>query len=331
MNDKKKMEKLSQEETAPKKVWPVKWLFGLLAVFLLAVLFREKEPITVNEREGAVNLSSSVQSDLSFKIVRAEIVPPFPDLQSALKVELQAEGADRDPMTFRYRWLVNQKEAGNQPILPLTGFSQGDIISVEVTPSTEKATGASFRSPEVKIGNNPPAVTALHLLPQEPKAGEALRVEAKGFDKDNDSILYRYEWQINGQPVPGSDAQTLDGSFVHSADKIAVIVTPSDPFSAGPPASSSLLTVTNQSPKITSLPSGKTEENRYSYQVVAQDPDGDPLHYLLVSGPPGMTLDASGLLTWTAERLHEDKSEVTIEVNDAKGGKSLQQFTIRTK
>lgn len=332
MKDKKKKEEHPQEETAPKTAWPVKWLVGLLAVFLLAALFREKETIIVNERGGAANLSASVQNGLSLKIVRAEIVPPFPDLQSALKVELQAEGADRDPVTFRYRWLVNQKEVGNEPILSLAGFSQGDVVSVEVTPSTEKATGASFRSPEVKIGNNPPSVTSLQLLPQEPKPGEPIRVEAKSFDKDNDSIRYRYEWRINGEPLPGGNTQTLDGGLVHSADKIAVTVTPSDSFSEGAPVTSSLITVLNQSPKITSLPSGKTENNRYVYQVVAQDPDGDPLHYLLISGPAGMTIDAvSGLLSWNAERVPEDKSEVTIEVNDAKGGKSLQQFTIRTK
>src|SRR5581483_4678760 len=332
MKNKKKEEAFPEEETGPKKIWPVKWLVGLLVILLLAALFRERETVTVNERAGVANLPTAVQSDLSLKIVRAEIVPPCPDLQSALKVELQAEGADRDPVTFRYRWLVNQREAGSQPILTLAGFHQGDVVSVEVTPLTEKATGASFRSPEVKIGNNPPAVTSLQLSPQEPKSGDPIRVEVKGFDKDNDSIRYRYEWRINGGPVPGSDAQTLDGSLVHSADKIAVIVTPSDPFSGGAPVMSSLITVANEPPKITSLPSGKIENNRYSYQVVAQDPDGDPLHYLLVTGPSGMTMDeTSGLLSWNVERVPEDKSEVTIEVNDAKGGKSLQQFTIKTK
>ncbi|HZR47100.1 MAG TPA: hypothetical protein VFA47_10370, partial [Candidatus Manganitrophaceae bacterium] len=159
MKNKKKEEAFPEEETGPKKIWPVKWLVGLLVILLLAALFRERETVTVNERAGAANLSTPVQSDLSLKIVRAEIVPPFPDLQSALKVELQADGADRDPVTFRYRWLVNQREVGSQPILTFAGFHQGDMVSVEVTPLTEKATGASFRSPEVKIGNNPPAVT----------------------------------------------------------------------------------------------------------------------------------------------------------------------------
>ena len=332
MDDKKKEEEQAKPPNTHKMTWKVKWAFVLLALFFSAVLFKGKEELIVNEREGTETISSSLQGNRPPRIIRAEIVPSSPDLQSALKAEFEAEDADRDPVTFRYRWLVNRKEVSDQPILPLAGFRQGDLVSLEIIPADEKAAGALFETPSVKIGNNPPVITGIQLLPREPKPGESIQVEVTGMDKDDDSIRYRYEWRINGQTVPGADMATLDGSLVHSADQIVVIVIPSDSFSEGTPKAGPPLTVVNQPPKITSLPSGGIQNNKYSYQVIAQDPDADPLQYLLVSGPPGMTLDvSSGLLDWTAEALRENKFQVTIEVNDAKGGKSIQQFSLQTK
>lgn len=302
----------------------------ILAVFsLLAILFKGNESFFLNKREGVVPPSS--QDNQAPKIIRAEIVPPFPNLQSALNVEMEAVDADQDPITYRYRWLVNQKVVSQHAVLPLSGFRQGDLVAVEITPSDEKTVGVTFQSSAVKIGNNPPVVTSIQLSPEEPKPGQPVQVEVKGLDQDGDSIRYRYEWRVNGQPA-GNDTESLDGSFVHSADQIAVIVIPSDFFSEGPAKISPLVTAMNQAPKITSLPPGKIQNDKYTYQVIAQDPDGDPLHYLLLSGPSGMALDgSSGFLDWKAEALHEDKSQVTIEVNDAKGGKSIQQFTLQTK
>lgn len=331
MDNKKNVEERSKRATAPKIFFLVKWPLILFALFFSAALLKGKENLIVNKREGTETLSSSPDGNRPPKITHAEIDPPFPDLQSALKIELQAEDADRDPITYRYRWLVNRKEVGDQAVLTLAGFRQGDLVSAEITPSDEKTAGVLFQTPVVKIGNNPPVITAIELSPKKLRAGQPVQVEVKGLDQDGDSIRYHYEWRVNGQPA-GNDTESLDGSFVHSADQIAVIVIPSDFFSEGPATISPLVTAMNQAPKITSLPPGKIQNDKYTYQIIAQDPDGDPLHYLLLSGPSGMALDgSSGFLDWKAEALHEDKSQVTIEVNDAKGGKSIQQFTLQMK
>jgi hypothetical protein len=39
----------------------------------------------------------------------------------------------------------------------------------------------------------------------------------------------------------------------------------------------------------------------YTYQISAQDSLGNPLSFTLISGPPGMTVTPSGLLTWTPQ------------------------------
>jgi hypothetical protein len=44
------------------------------------------------------------------------------------------------------------------------------------------------------------------------------------------------------------------------------------------------------------------------------DPDGDPLNYSLITGPKGMSLSASGLLTWTADS--QQTTMPTVRVDD---------------
>ena len=58
----------------------------------------------------------------------------------------------------------------------------------------------------------------------------------------------------------------------------------------------------NDAPSISSQPSTLIrEESQYLYQVVATDPDGDDIEYVLEDGPPGMTIDPStGLVQWLA-------------------------------
>jgi len=67
----------------------------------------------------------------------------------------------------------------------------------------------------------------------------------------------------------------------------------------------------------------------WSYQLAASDPDGDPLSYKLVQGPPDMFLDPNtSTLTWyvTSEDLGD--YDIVLEVSDGNGGVALQMFTL---
>lgn len=309
-----------------------------LVVFLLAVwLLRGKEEPLIQGGKGTEERSPAAaslpgQTNHPPWMTRVEIFPPSPDLQSVLKVALQAEDPDQDTLTYRYRWFVNQKEVGDQPVLSLKGFRQGDLVSVEVTPSDGKSEGSSLPGPTVKIGNHPPAVTRIVLLPMEPKVGQTIMAEVEGRDEEGDSIFYDYQWEINGGPVEGVTGNLLDGKLIHSADQIRVLVTASDSFDAGTPTASRSIAVINQPPEIISSPTSEIGENEYRYQIVASDPDGDAVEYHLDGGPPGMMLDAaSGLLVWKVEALPQELVPVTIQAIDKKGGKSIQRFTLHAR
>lgn len=311
----------------------------ILPVVLLAValwfLQGKEEPLLQGGRETEERgsaVSSTGQTNHPPRLTQVEIFPSSPDLQSVLKVVLQAEDPDQDTLVYRYRWFVNRKEAGDQPVFSLKGFRQGDLVSVEVTPSDGKAEGPSLSGPTVKIGNHPPAVTRIVLLPTEPKVGQTIMAEVEARDEEGDTIFYDYQWEINGEPVEGVTGNLLDGKLIHSADQIRVVVTPSDSFDAGTPTASRPTAVINQPPEIISSPTSEIAENQYRYQIVARDPDGDAIEYHLDGGPPGMVLDpTSGLLVWKVEMLSQGTVPVTVQAIDKKGGKSIQRFTLHTR
>ena len=67
----------------------------------------------------------------------------------------------------------------------------------------------------------------------------------------------------------------------------------------------------------------------YLYQVRAVDPDGNSLTYSLSQAPAGMQIDASsGLITWYPTAVQLGQNQVTVRVEDGRGGSDTQTFTV---
>ena len=67
----------------------------------------------------------------------------------------------------------------------------------------------------------------------------------------------------------------------------------------------------------------------WSYVLAASNPDGDPLTYKLVSGPPDMFLDPNTLtLTWYVTSEDIGAHPVVLEVDDGAGGVAVQMFEV---
>ncbi|MCP5443670.1 MAG: putative Ig domain-containing protein [Chromatiaceae bacterium] len=87
----------------------------------------------------------------------------------------------------------------------------------------------------------------------------------------------------------------------------------------------------NEAPSITSTTvTGATQDQPYSYDVDATDPDaGDTLTFNLVTSPAGMTIDpASGLIGWTPSNAQVGDNAVTVKVTDSGGLSDTQSFTV---
>ena len=83
----------------------------------------------------------------------------------------------------------------------------------------------------------------------------------------------------------------------------------------------------NQNPQVNGLPSGLVEYlAQFSYQIDAQDPDGDALSFKLLDGPAGMSVTETGLVQWLATQFSIPRAK--IEIADGNGGRVLHNFTL---
>jgi hypothetical protein len=72
-----------------------------------------------------------------------------------------------------------------------------------------------------------------------------------------------------------------------------------------------------------------TPGTQYTYNVVASDPDGDPLTYALVTAPAGMKIDpGSGVITWSPTVKDIGTTTVDVQVSDGRGGTDDQSYTL---
>jgi hypothetical protein len=67
----------------------------------------------------------------------------------------------------------------------------------------------------------------------------------------------------------------------------------------------------------------------YSYPVIAVDPEGGPLTFALIKGPPGMMIDEmTGVIKWWVTSKDLGVYEVEVEVTDAMGLTDVQVYSL---
>ncbi|MEZ6048647.1 MAG: putative Ig domain-containing protein [Planctomycetaceae bacterium] len=103
-----------------------------------------------------------------------------------------------------------------------------------------------------------------------------------------------------------------NGAYATQTFTLAAVDTP-------PPA--------NAAPVISSQPSTQVHSaDTYQYQVSAYDPNGDTITYTLVNAPTGMTISATGLITWTAGTV--GPYSVSVKVEDPQLASVTQSYTL---
>ncbi|HEX7124977.1 MAG TPA: putative Ig domain-containing protein [Thermodesulfobacteriota bacterium] len=266
-------------------------------------------------------------------LTRVDLTSQMPDRSEELAAVVEARDPDGDPVTYAYEWLVNGEPAGETgERLSLATFAPGDRVAVRVTAFDAEGPGETRVSAPAIIENRLPELTRVDIAPTPPKPGEPLRLEIEAADPDGDEVAYGIEWLVNDEIVAGAVEPVLDGSKVVSGARIVAVVTPRDPYGEGPKRTSPFVQVGNRAPEITSAPPAGLDGDRFHYQVVAADPDGDPLSYHLEEGPAGMTVDPkTGAVEWSPTLLPGDTASVAVRAEDGKGGQAVQRFTIQTR
>ena len=264
------------------------------------------------QQEGQAASSQSHLGKLDVKIL--------PDAPTVL-TDLQALYSGRGTATYQWQKDGQPLDGENSLLLSKSRLSKGDLISVVVTAGGEEGEAS------ITIGNSPPTVTSVPFSPEHVYAGVDITVAPVGSDPDADAVGFHYHWSINDKEVP-EDTPVLKGALFKRGDKINLIVIPYDQDGEGKPLVSQNMIIPNGPPRIISNPP-EFHGSAYAYQVIAEDPDGDPLSYALASAPPGMSVDArTGMISWNIDEKSAGTHVVEVIAQDPGGLKASQKYSL---
>jgi RHS repeat-associated protein len=250
-----------------------------------------------------------------------------------LRYNASATDRDNDPLTFD----LPVKPTG-MTVDSTTGLLTWQPTANQVGPSDvilrvrDGRGGVDLQSFQVTVAlpNTAPVITS--TPPGPPVAGLPYRYAVKAQDADGDPLRYVLITNPSGMTVESllgivswtpSAAQIGDEPMtVKVSDGRGGVVTQSFILSV-------VATATNRDPTISSTPRDTIRMGRdYRYKVDVTDPDGDPLTFLFDTAPEGMTMNASGLVSWTPTAAQFGANQVSIRVEDGRGGRALQSFTV---
>jgi hypothetical protein len=252
-------------------------------------------------------------------------------LTESVAVKIDAEDLEREAVSFRYQWYVNDVVMAGQTgsTLPADLLRRGHTVSVEITPTDGSRKGQPYRTAAVLVGNTPPRVIRVSLTPQIAQSGDRLEAQVDTSDLDHDLVTLSYRWLKNNAVVKEGEEPFLDTTGLAVRDEIVVEVTARDSISAGSSLRSDPVILGNSAPKIVSNPPAPGPSDHYEYAVKAVDLDGDRLTYQLTTAPPGMTIsEESGRINWQFPSDQQGIVHVKVVAKDGQGGIAYQEFDL---
>ncbi len=176
-------------------------------------------------------------------------------------------------------------------------------------------------------GTAAPVVRTARIDPKRPIAADPLEVLAETYDPDGDLLRTSYRWFINDKPLSGATGTRLTPGSYHKGDLITVEVSVTD----GPNDTTFVtkaVEIGNSPPVMTMPPRSKA--NLDGLRISVEDPDDDPITFSLVDPPPGLTIDAGGVLHFTAtDELEETTTfQTRIIAEDPEGEQAIWELTM---
>ncbi len=228
-------------------------------------------------------------------------------------------GMSIDPGTGLITWTPTADQTG--PI----------AVTVRVNDST---TGAAQQAFEINVAaapppNNDPTITSAPITVAT--EGQPYSYDVNATDPDaGDTIAFALVQPPTGMtidPITGVITWTPEAAHVPT---VQVRVQANDNRGGSAEQTFTIdVAVANRAPQITSAPvTTAREQLAYNYQLVASDPNSDPLTYVLKTAPAGMTIDAAGLIVWTPPVNPLPTASVIVVVSDPALASDTQTFEI---
>jgi hypothetical protein len=297
---------------------------GLILMLFLFSCSSDKSDVSRQQAEGPAGVGSQTSHPGGSEEVGAlslEIVP----VNATKTSRLYAVPHGFKLSDAEIEWFVNGEKLANAKTSEFDAsiIKKNDSIQARAT-----IEGKKVSSNMIQIGNSPPEISRIQIMPEVFKPGDALSVDAAGTDIDGDEVTLSYVWTKNGESAGNSRQIQLAPK---RGDKISVKITPFDGTDYGRPG---ILhrEIVNLPPVITDNRKYLFDGKRYSHQINAADPDGDNLTYSLKKAPAGMSIDsATGLITWDVPPDFTGKASFTVAVTDGHGGEATQELTLDIK
>lgn len=205
--------------------------------------------------------------------------------------------------------------------------SPGDIRE-ESGVSEQNAGRPAWESPAGgEWENQPPEVSDVSLAFDPIEKGGGLRAAVQAGDPEGEKLEFEYIWTKNFREKIDFSGNPLPRSYFVRGDILQVEVIPIDSEGEGEGKKSERIGVPNYAPRITSMQEASAAGKGFSYQVSAEDADGDPLSFSLTRAPAGMEIDEkTGLISWGTPAGGSHEVEVTVK--DSEGNLTSRQFTL---
>ena len=289
--------------------------------------------------DARLDLTNAAAPTMGGMLVHLEVAaavstPPVANPQAVttpedtpVAITLTATDAEGDPLTFAIVTGPTQGTlsgtAPNVTYTPNAGYFGPDSFTFKANDGTSDSNIATV-SIDVTAVNDPPTANGQAVSTPEDTAAA---ITLTGSDLENDPLSYAVVTGPADGVLSGIAPNLTYTPNLNYFGPDSFTFTVNDGTVDSLPATVSItVTPVNDAPVITSTPVLTAVVGvQYTYQVVATDPENDPLDYSLTSPPVGMTISGTGLVTWTPTAA--GPQPVTVNVSDG-SLPATQSFTI---
>lgn len=139
--------------------------------------------------------------------------------------------------------------------------------------------------PSAAVGpntNHPPTVRLVTIVPAPLVLAAPIAAHVQADDPDGTEPTTRFQWIINGVPLPGATGPELAPNLVKRGDQVVLEVIAADAYSESAPYRTEPAIVVNTPPLISHViveAESPEKGNKVRAKVDAIDPDRDEIHY----------------------------------------------------
>lgn len=164
-------------------------------------------------------------------------------------------------------------------------------------------------------------IESLQIEPEKPGAGEDLLAVATVPTGLTPPVELEFTWFVDEERILDVRSERLRADRIRAGAKVWVVARVTDGDGRSAEKKSKTIQVANGTPVI--LTDLRRVPDINGKELEAEDPDGDPITWSIVSGPPGISIDAKGRIR--VRTVHHDQAwagELVIAASDPHGAKA---------